>query len=70
MELNNARTIVLDWLDMPVGRLRNHLGVYPSSADMTASVISSASLSVGVIPMAGRHGASHGEAFNSSSIRA
>jgi hypothetical protein len=37
---------------------------------MTASVTSSASLSVGAIPTAGRHGANQGEAFNSSSIRA
>ncbi len=37
---------------------------------MTARVSNSASLSVGVIPTFGRHGANHSEAFNSSSIRA
>ncbi|MEU6421104.1 type I-C CRISPR-associated protein Cas8c/Csd1 [Streptomyces spiralis] len=26
--LNNARAVVLDWLDIPVGRLRNHLGAW------------------------------------------
>lgn len=28
MGLNNARVVILDWLDMPVGRLRNHLGAW------------------------------------------
>ncbi|QKW53550.1 type I-C CRISPR-associated protein Cas8c/Csd1 [Streptomyces buecherae] len=26
--LNNARAVILDWLDIPVGRLRNHLGAW------------------------------------------
>ncbi|MEW2530685.1 type I-C CRISPR-associated protein Cas8c/Csd1 [Streptomyces sp. NPDC047071] len=26
--LNNARAVVLDWLDIPIGRLRNHLGAW------------------------------------------
>lgn len=26
--LNNARAVIRDWLDMPVGRLRNHLGAW------------------------------------------
>ncbi|MFJ5266767.1 type I-C CRISPR-associated protein Cas8c/Csd1 [Streptomyces sp. NPDC088387] len=26
--LNNARAVLLDWLDIPVGRLRNHLGAW------------------------------------------
>jgi hypothetical protein len=54
----------------PSRRSQHRSEVQPSSTDMTARVTSSASLSVGAIPMAGPYGASHGEAFNSSSIRA
>ncbi|GAQ51232.1 type I-C CRISPR-associated protein Cas8c/Csd1 [Streptomyces acidiscabies] len=28
LALNNARAVVLDWLDIPIGRLRNHLGAW------------------------------------------
>lgn len=52
------------------GALLRREGLYDPSVQLWRKQRDAGELSVGAIPTAGRYGASHGEAFNSSPIRA